>query len=105
MTALLGTLVTVLLLAAVAGAAGLGLLVVPFVRSVDLAERKGFSAARGGAVSLLAGSLAVVLGAWVLPPGPLLVVAAAVAWAGPAVLTLLDPARTRLGGAPGTHER
>ena len=107
MTALVGTVVTALLLAAAACAAGIGLLVVPFVRSVDVAERHGFSAARWGAVSLAAGGLAALVGAWVLQHDHpvLLVVPAALAWAGPAALALLDASQTRVGGVQGGHER
>ena len=84
-----------------------GLTVLPFVLSVGMAERRGFSPTRWGAVSI-AGAALAVLGGYALhrldAPAPLLVVPAVLTWAGPLVLWLLDGTEEQLGGRRGAHE-
>lgn len=105
---MLGTLVTVLLLLVAACAVGVGLSVAPFVLGVDMAERRGFSTTRWGAISIGGIALALLLGLESvklgLPTVLLLLPAVALAWTGPGVLALLDATQTRLGGTQGTHQ-
>ena len=89
-------------------AAGLAVLyavtVVPFLVTVDLAERRGCSTGRWAGLSLVAGLLAVglaVAGLLAGAPRPLLVLVPAVAFA-PAVVLALRP--DSLGGRAGRHE-
>ncbi len=86
---------------------GLGLLllgVAPFLRGVDLAERRGFSTVRWGAVSLagpvlgLLFAVAAQSSTWLLY-GPAVVVT----WLGPALLGVVAPGPT-LAGGQGAHE-
>jgi hypothetical protein len=83
------------------------LTVLPFVLSVTMAERRGFSPTRWGAVSL-AGAALALLGGYALhrldAPTPLLAVPAVLTWAGPLVLWLLDGSEQQLGGRRGAHE-
>lgn len=92
------------------GACLLGLLmgVLPFVIGIDAAERRGFSTERWGAVCLLGVVLGVLVGLWVLRGDHLallLLPAALLCWAGPAVLSLLDSSQQRVGGTRGQHLR
>jgi type II secretory pathway component PulK len=104
---MLVTLVTVLLLLVVACAIAVGVLVVPFVVAVDMAERRRFSTARWGAVALVGSGLAVMVAA-LIPlqhlSGLLLTLSVALAWTGPGVLALLDASQRRVGGTQGAHE-
>ena len=91
----------------VAGACLLGalLLVAPFVRALDLAERRQFSPSRWGAASVGAAGLAAGA-AYALRDAPrvLLVLPLALTWAVPAALSVLNPSQQRIGGRPGRHE-
>ena len=104
---MLGTLVVVLLLVAAACAVGVGLVVVPFVLGVDMAERRGFSTTRWGAVSVSGIALALLAGLETVRlglPAALLLPAAALAGTGPGVLALLGPTQTGVGGRQGEHQ-
>ena len=81
--------------------------VAPLYAALQLAESRGFSAARW---TVLTGGL-VLLGlavAYVLhrhdAPLPLQLLPLLVGWAGPLLLRLLDPAQAGLGGRAGLHE-
>lgn len=92
------------LLACVVGLLGL---VVPFVVGVDMAERRGFSTERWGALCLLGSGLALAVAYAVLTQHlgfVLYLPALALAWGTPGVLALLAPGQ-RVGGAQGLHER
>jgi hypothetical protein len=99
-------MVTMLFLTGFGCAVVVGLLVVPFVLGVDMAERLGFSAARWGAVTVVGLALALYVAFQVVQswPRPLFVLVPVLAWSGPAVLALLDATQTRLGGTQGAHE-
>jgi hypothetical protein len=104
--AMLSTLLAVLLVAVVVLALGVGLAVAPYVVSIDMAERRGFSTTRWGAVCLVPVGLMLVLGFEVVKrhaPGLLLVPVAAFGWLTPLTLLLVDDA-SRLGGSGGAHE-
>ena len=107
MTGLLETLVVLSLIVVAAVVVGTVMVVVPFVVGVDMAERRGFSTQRWGAVCLLATAIMLLLGYVVLTHDltkVLLVPAAAVGWAGPGLLALLDSSQRALGGLQGAHE-
>lgn len=106
MIAMLTTLLAVLLVAVVVLALGVGLAVAPYVVSIDMAERRGFSSTRWGAVALVPVGLMLVLGFEVVKrhaPGLLLVPVAAFGWLTPLTLLLVHDA-SRLGGSGGAHE-
>lgn len=95
-------IVSVLLLALV------GLTVVPFVAAVGMAEQRGFSPTRWGAVALVTAPLGL-LAAYALVtrtglPWMVGVLPVALTWAAPAVLWLLEGTQQRLGGRAGRHE-
>ena len=102
---LLLSLAFVLLLVALGAVLLLLLTVAPFVLAVDMAERRGFSAGRWGLLSLLAIGAALALGL-LLRDGslPLLLPLVVLAWAGPAVLSLMHPGQQGVGGRQGLHE-
>ena len=80
---------------------------VPYLRGVDMAERRGFSTLRWGAVSAAGPALALVLALLVHQghhDGVLYVPALLFTWAVPAVLSLLAPGQL-VGGTQGAHER
>ncbi len=102
------TLLTLCGIVAAAGLAGLLLVVVPYVRTVDVAERRGFSSARAGALAVAGIVLMLGLGYWVISGGHskvLLLPAIALAWVGLAVAALIDSDQHRVGGSQGLHER
>jgi hypothetical protein len=104
---MLVTLVTVLSLLVAACALVVGLVVVPFVVAVDMAERRGFAPTRWGAVTLVGSGLGLLLAGSILQQRYsllLLTVAAALACTGPGVVALLDASQKRLGGTQGAHE-
>ena len=104
MTAVLVALLTVLVLGVLLAACVVLLVVLPFVVSVDMAERRGFSPARWGALCLAVLAVAAVVGrrSW---GSVLFVVPVALTWAVPGALALLDPTLTRFAGRQGAHER
>ncbi|MCW2586189.1 MAG: hypothetical protein JWN55_1705 [Frankiales bacterium] len=107
MTALLGSLLVVVLLAVVALALLVAFTVVPFVAATDMAERRGFSTGRWGGLALLGIALAAVGGYVVHAQGWSLVLWLPVVllpWSVPALLALMDAAQSHLGGRAGTHE-
>jgi hypothetical protein len=97
-----------LALIVVLGGAALVLLgVAPYLRGLDMAERRGFSTLRWGAVSATGPVLAVLLAFWVHKGGhdPVLYVPALLlTWSVPAVVALLAPGQS-VGGRQGAHER
>lgn len=102
------TLVVLCALAAVACLLVIGLGVAPFVVAVDAAERRGFSAARWGAIALSGTAAMLLLGFWVLHghhSKVLLLPAAVLGWAGAGIVSLLAGEQSGLGGVPGAHER
>lgn len=107
MIAVLSTLLLMTFFALLACALGLLVLVAPFVVGVDMAERRGFSTERWGALCLLGSALGVAVGYAVRSQDlsvTLYLPALALAWATPGVLALLA-AGQRIGGPQGLHER
>ncbi len=103
---MLSTLLVVALLAAVVLGVGVGVTVAPYVLSIDMAERRGFSSTRWGAVALVLVVLMVVTGFEVVKrhaPFLLLVPLAGFGWLTPLVLMLVGDT-SRLGGREGAHE-
>jgi hypothetical protein len=104
-------LMTLVLLCAVVALVGLLLvllLVVPFVRTVDVAERRGFSTDRWGAVCVGAAVLAAGVAAWVEGGDHsrlLHLVPLALVLSPPLAVSLLDDGQARVGGGQGAHER
>ena len=101
--ALVAAVVVALLVAAALGAL-YAVTVVPFLVTVDLAERRGCSTGRWAGLSLAAVLLAVALvlvGLLTGAPRPLLVVALAVGFVPAVVLALRSDS---LGGRAGRHE-
>lgn len=85
-----------------------GLTVVPFVVACGMAERRGFSATRWGAVALVTAPLGL-LAAYALVaktglPWPVGVLPVVLTWAAPGVLWLLEGTEQMLGGRAGRHE-
>jgi hypothetical protein len=81
--------------------------VTPYLRGVDMAERRGFSTLRWGAVSAAGPVVAFLLAYWVHKghhDGVLYVPALLLTWSVPAVLSLLAPGQL-VGGSQGAHER
>lgn len=79
----------------------------PYLRGVDMAERRGFSTLRWGAVSAAGPGLGLLLGLWVHRghhDAVLYVPALLLTWSVPAVLSLLVPGQL-IGGRQGAHER
>jgi hypothetical protein len=105
---LLLTLGMVLLLTVGACLVVLLLGVLPFVIGTDAAERRGFSPDRWGAVCLLGVVLGALVAFWTLKGDHLILLllpAAALCWAGPALVSLLDASQQRVGGTRGSHLR
>lgn len=103
---LLSLLVLALVVALVCTAVVL-LVLLPFVRGVDMAERRGFSTLRWGAISAAGPALGLLLAVWVRSgrhDGVLYAPALLLTWAVPALLSLLAPGQL-VGGAQGAHER
>ena len=83
----------------------IGVVVLPFVLTVDLAERRGFSTTRWGAIALVDTALALASASLVMKHSALVLLAtAALAWAAPAALSLTDRTQVRLGGYQGRHQ-
>ncbi len=104
---MLGTLLVTAVLTVVACAVGALVLVVPFLVGVDMAERRGYSTERWGALCLLGTGLGVAVAALVASKDLstlLFLPALVLAWGAPAVLSLLAPGQ-RVGGPQGVHER
>jgi hypothetical protein len=84
---------------------GLGVVVMPFVLTVDMAERRGFSTTRWGGIALLDAALALASASLVVKHSALVLVAtAALAWAAPVALSLMDRTQVLLGGYQGRHQ-
>lgn len=108
MVDLLLATVSLALIVVVVGAAALAVTVVPFVRTVDMAEHRRLSTARAGAFAL--GTILLgLLGALVVHRGDrptvLVLVPLLLTWAGPLAYSLLEPGQVRLGGRPGVHQQ
>lgn len=107
MTGLLSSVAALLLIVVVVGLVVLALTVLPFVRALDAAERRGLSTTRVGALALV-GSGVGLLGALVAHGGGAALVDTvaplAVCWLVPVVTALLPPGAARPGGRRGTHE-
>ena len=81
--------------------------VAPYLRGIDMAERRGFSTFRWGAVSAAGPLLAFLLAYSVHKghhDGVLYAPALLLTWSVPAVLSLLAPGQL-VGGTQGAHER
>ena len=108
MVDLLLATVSIALIVVVVGAAALAVTVVPFVLSVDMAERRRLSTVRAGTFSLVAIVLGL-LGALVVyrgdRPTVLVLVPLVLTWAGPMAMTMLEEGQVRIGGRPGAHEQ
>jgi hypothetical protein len=82
--------------------------VLPFVRTVDVAERRGFSTFRWGAdaivgiVIMLAFAYCVIARDW---SKLLLIPAVGMAWVSLAVVALINPDDHHVGGIAGAHQR
>ncbi|MFN2538223.1 MAG: hypothetical protein ABR549_08730 [Mycobacteriales bacterium] len=105
MLSMLLSLVVVVLAVLVAAALGVGFTAAPFVRTVDMAERRGFSPARWGGAQLVLTGLAVPVGYVAVKhtlalAGPALLLC----WLAPGVLSLLSDQETSIGGRQGAHE-
>lgn len=105
MGSLLLSLLLVVVVVAALGAVLAAVSAVPFVVAVDMAERRGFSTARWGALELVLLVAAAAVGylAWkhtlvLLPFGMVL------AWVIPLLLALLSGREETLGGYQGAHE-
>jgi hypothetical protein len=100
--------VSIALVVAVLVAAALAVTVVPFVLTVDMAERRRLSTVRAGAFSLVTIALGL-LGALVVyrgdRPTVLVLVPLVVTWAGPMAMAVLEEGQARIGGRPGAHEQ
>lgn len=84
-----------------------GLTVVPWVVALGLAERRGFDVVRCGLVGAgcaLGGLGAALSGYRAGMPAPLLLLAVASTWAGPALVLLVARVAPRLAGRGGRHE-
>ena len=82
--------------------------VLPFVLTVDAAERHGFSPTRWGAFALAGTGLMLVIGYWVAVGGHsrvLLLPAVVLGWAALIALSLLGRDQSAIGGTQGAHER
>lgn len=100
-------LLVVLVIASLACLVGAALTVVPFVVGVDMAERRGYSTDRWGALCLLGPAAAMALGYVVHASGSgrvLYLPVALLAWAGPGLLAVLAAGQP-VGGPQGVHER
>jgi multisubunit Na+/H+ antiporter MnhG subunit len=79
----------------------------PYLRGIDMAERRDFSTLRWGAVSAAGPVLGLLLALWVdrgHHDGVLYVPALLLTWTVPAALSLLAPGQL-VGGVQGAHER
>lgn len=102
------TLLTVALITVAVCLLVIGLVVLPFVTALDLAERRGFSTLRWGTISLLGIALMLMVSYQLLSvgaPWPALLPTPVLGWGGPLALALLDPRQRRIGGTQGAHLR
>jgi hypothetical protein len=99
----LTTLLVMTVLTVLACLAVIGLYVVPFVKTVDLAERRGFSTLRFGAIALVFAAASALLLLKAKDHAVLLLPALVVSWAGPALLKVL-PVGQKGFGRQGAHE-
>jgi hypothetical protein len=84
---------------------GIVLVVLPFVLTLDMAERRGFSTTRWGAVALVDAGLALATASLVLKHSALLLaLSVLLAWSAPAALSLMDRTQVLLGGYQGRHQ-
>ncbi len=107
MADLLLSLLSLALIVALGGVVLVLLGLAPYLRGVDMAERRGFSTLRWGAVSAAGPVLGFLLALWVHRgdhDGALYAPALLLTWAVPAVLSLLAPGQL-VGGSQGAHER
>ena len=105
MTAALLAVLAVAAVVVAVCAAFVVLVVLPFVLTLDLADRRGFSTMRWGAVSLVDAVLALATASLVLKHSALLLALSVVlAWAAPLALSLMDRTQVRLGGYQGQHQ-
>ena len=110
MLSLIGSLVAMAVVVALALAVLAAVSAVPFVIAVDMAEQRGFSTGRWGAVSLVAaacGAALVALPLKLQTVGSIVWVPAGVlvGWIVVVVLALLGSHQKTLGGPQGAHER
>src|SRR3954470_9331743 len=107
MVGLLVTLVTFTVLVALVVALLVAVTVVPIFVALQMADVRRFSTGRWGALSV-AGVLVGLGLAYLLhkhdAPRLVLVLPLVLTWAAPAVLWILAPEQTRLGGRAGLHE-
>ena len=104
---LLLALVSLALIVVLVGVGIVLLGLAPYLRGVDMAERRGYSALRWGAVSAAGPVLGLLLALWVRRghhDGVLYAPALLLTWSVPAVLSLLAPGQA-VGGRQGAHER
>jgi hypothetical protein len=102
---MLGSAVVVVVLVLVVAVLLVVCTVVPFVRAVDMAERRGFSTGRwGGAQLVLLAAGALLAYAGLRHTVLLLLPAALLCWAAPLLLSLLGPRDGAVGGYHGAHE-
>ena len=84
------------------------LTLVPFVVALQMADARGFSTTRWGAVALAGSLLGLALALLVLRsdrlPDLLMVVPLGLTWLGPGCLWLLTPEDVAIGGRAGAHE-
>ena len=107
MADLLLSLLSLALLVALLCAGVTVLAVAPFLRGVDMAERRGFSTLRWGVVAAAGPVAGLLLAFWVHKghhDGVLYAPALLLTWSVPAVLSLLVPGQA-VGGRQGAHER
>jgi uncharacterized membrane protein YadS len=99
------SLVTTLLLLVVVLSLVVATTVLPFVLTVDMAERRGYSTFRWGTIELAALAVAAAM-VWKLQHHSilLLVLPLEVCWLAPELLSLLTPQQSDLGGVQGAHE-
>lgn len=108
MTDVLLTTLVLCLVVAVACLLGFLLLVVPFVLTVDQAERRGFASFRWGAASSVGGLLMLALTYLVLTHDwskLLLLPVVLFPWIAFTAVSLLAPEDRRFGGLVGAHQR
>ncbi|MCU1602012.1 MAG: hypothetical protein JWO22_2721 [Frankiales bacterium] len=101
---LLSVVIAVVVVGAVSALAA-ALTALPFVVTVDMAERRRFSATRWGGVQLALLALAAVIGLLAIRHTLLLVLPVPLlCWAPALTLALLSAAETEVGGYQGAHE-
>lgn len=105
MLSLLLSTVVVVLAVLVLATLAVGVTAVPFVKVVDMAERRGFSPARWGGAQLVLLALAGLVAYVGLKHAVVLVLPALLlCWLAPLVVSLLSRTDTWAGGRQGAHE-